>query len=138
MDYQDWKLILNIKLQGKHFTDEGKEIIYLLFSGMNEKRLSTNLIKNSSVLAVNSAKGTFNKVEIRQRALKLLSTPSNYEIHSNGKLWVKSLGVYLKSRGNIGVKAFNNKGEILYSFNSIKECAQCSFLICPIELSIVN
>ena len=68
LDYQDWKLILNIKLQGKHFTDEGKEIIYLLFSGMNEKRLSTNLIKNSSVLAVNSAKGTFNKVEIRQRA----------------------------------------------------------------------
>ena len=124
LDYQDWKLILNIKLQGKHFTDEGKEIMYLLFSGMNEKRLSTNLIKNSSMLAVNSGKGTFNKAEIRQRALKLLSTPSNYEIHSNGKLWVKSLGVYLKGRGNITLKAFNQEGEIMHSFNSIKECAQ--------------
>lgn len=129
LDYQDWKLILNIKLQGKHFTDEGKEIMYLLFSGMNEKRLSTNLIKNSSVLAVNydstfHRKNKLSYAEIRVRALKLLSTPSNYEIHSNGKIRIKSLEVYLKGIGNITVKAFNNKGEILYSFNSIKECAQ--------------
>ena len=130
LDYQDWKLIFNIKLQGKHFTDEGKEIMSLLHLGMNEKRLSTNLIKNSSGLLTDNydatlpRKNRWSYAEIIARALELLSTPSNYEIHSNGKIWVKSLGVYLKGIGNITVKAFNQEGEIMHSFNSIKECAQ--------------
>ena len=132
LDYQDWKLIFNIKLQGKHFTDEGKEIMSLLHLGMNEKRLSTNLIKNSSGPLTDNydatlpRKNRWSYAEIIARALELLSTPSNYEIHSNGKIWVKSLGVYLKGRGNITVKAFNQEGEIMHSFNSINppECAQ--------------
>ena len=132
LDYQDWKLILNIILQGKHFTGEGKEIISLLHKGMNNNRLSTNFSDelaapsdcSDSASILHCKNESSSHAKIRERALKFLSTPSNYEIHSSGKIWVKSLKVYLKGRGNIAVKAFNVKGEIIYSFSSIKECAQ--------------
>lgn len=42
-DYKDWRLILNIIREGKHFIDEGKELISLIAKGMNNNRLSTNL-----------------------------------------------------------------------------------------------
>jgi len=45
LDYLDWKLILAIKNQGKHFTDEGKELISLISKRMNNNRLSTNQAK---------------------------------------------------------------------------------------------
>ena len=47
-DYQDWKLILNIINQGKHFSalrlEEGKELISLISLQMNNNRLSTNSV----------------------------------------------------------------------------------------------
>lgn len=114
-DYNDWKLILNIKNKGKHFTDEGKELIYLIAKGMNNNRLSTNLASKEQTHCF----GT-----IQERALKLLSTPSNYEIQSDGKILIKSSGTYLKGRGNIGVRALDSEGGgLVYKFNSIKECA---------------
>lgn len=112
LDYKDWKLILNIKNQGKHFTDEGKELISLISKEMNRNRLlSTNVVEG--------VKG----INIQERVLNLLSGPSNYEIYRDGKILVKSSGVYLKGRGNIGVKALNENNELIYYFNSIKECA---------------
>lgn len=111
-DYQDWKLILNIINQGKHFTAEGKEVISLITKKMNNKRLSTNLTHEDS---------SFNS--INERVLKLLSSPSNYELQPNGKILIKSLGIHLKGRGNVGVNVLDETGEIFYNFNSIKECA---------------
>ena len=95
-----------------HFTDEGKEVISLITKRMNNKRLSTNLAHENS-----SFKG------INERVLKLLSSPSNYELQPNGKILIKSLGIHLKGRGNVGVKVLDETGEILYNFNYIKECA---------------
>ena len=43
LDYLDWKLILTIKTQGKHFTEGGKGVILLISKRMNRNRLSTNL-----------------------------------------------------------------------------------------------
>ena len=95
-DYQDWKLILNIINQGKHFTAEGKEVISLITKRMNNKRLSTNLTHEDS---------SFNS--INERVLKLLSSPSNYELQPNGKILIKSLGIHLKGRGNVGVNVLD-------------------------------
>lgn len=115
-DYNDWRLILNIIREGKHFIDEGKELISLIAKGMNSNRLSTNLasLSKEEVYSGNS---------IRERLLKLLESPSNYEMQSNGKILIKSSGTYLKGRGNIGVIVLDEKGELVYNFSSIKEAA---------------
>ena len=60
---------------------------------------------------------------IKARTLKLLATPSNYELEPDGKILIKSLGTYLKGRGNVGVTVLDSEGELVYKFNSIKECA---------------
>ena len=114
-DYQDWKLILNIIKQGKHFTAEGKELIFLITKGMNNSRLTTN----SASIGEESSSA----LDIKERALKLLSTPSNYEVQPDGKILIKSLGTYWKGRGNVGVKVLDEKGELIFHFDSIKDCA---------------
>jgi hypothetical protein len=110
LDYIDWKLILAIKNQGKHFTDEGKELISLISKRINRNRLSTNLSKPSVI-------------DLKERVSNLLASPSNYEIHLNGKIWIKSLGVYLKGRGNLVINVLDDKDVLIYSFDSIKQCA---------------
>ena len=114
-DYQDWKLILSIIKQGKHFTDEGKELISLITGGMNNSRLSTNL--------ASKGKESFIANDIEERVLKLLSTPSNYEVQPDGKILIKSSGTYLKGRGNVGVDVLDEGGNLIHHFDSIKDCA---------------
>lgn len=117
-DYQDWKLILNIINQGKHFTAEGKELISLITKRINNNRLSTNLALTSPQREKSSSLMT-----LEERVLNLLSSPSNYELQPDGKILIKSLGTYLKGRGNVGVRVLDEKGELIYNFNSIQECA---------------
>lgn len=115
-DYLDWKLILAIKNQGKHFTDEGKELISLISKRMNNNRLSTNQAKPLAL-----AKTA--EIDIQERVSNLLATGSNYEVHQGGKIWIKSSGVYLRSRGNVAIRVKNDKGILVYYFYSIKQCA---------------
>lgn len=115
-DYEDWRLILNIIKQGKHFTDEGKNIISLIAKGMNNNRLSTNLSKGSCSYHIPF-------LGIKERILKLIESPLNYKVQPDGKILIKSLGTYLKGRGNVGVRVLDEKGELVYNFSSIKECA---------------
>lgn len=112
-DYQDWKLILNIINQGKHFTAEGKELISLITKRINSNRLSTNLAKASAQREESSY-----SMSLEKRVLNLLSSPSNYELQPDGKILIKSLGTYLKGRGNVGVRVSDEKGELVYNFNS--------------------
>lgn len=116
LDYQDWKLILRLKNQGKHFMDEGKELISLIANGMNNNRLSSNLPNKGTNLSLNSE-------DIKKKAIELLSLPSNYELQSDGKILIKSSGSYLKGRGNVGVKVLDEEGKLIFNFNSIKDCA---------------
>lgn len=115
-DYEDWKWVLEIKNQGKHFTDEGKEVILLIVNRMNNNRLSTSKILKDETKYVAAA-------NLDQRILNLLSTPSNYELQADGKIFIKSTGTYLKGRGNISVIALDEKGEVKDNFSSIKNCA---------------
>lgn len=117
LDFEDWKLILKIKNQGKHFTEEGLELITLLANGLNRARLTTYSNTNSNV----------NNEELYNKINTLLASPSNYELHSNGKILIISKGIYLKGRGNISINAFDRRlenNELVFKFNSIKECAQ--------------
>lgn len=109
-DYIDWKTILNYIIQGKHLTQEGQDIILFINSRMNTRRLSTNI---PSILPEN----------LEERIEKLKEAPSNYEIHSDGRIYIKSKGVYLRGRGNVKVEVFNEKDLLINTFNSIKECA---------------
>lgn len=128
-DYKDWKLILNIINQGKHFTEEGKEIISLIIKGINSNRLSTNLVspplkeEEANLVDIEKRNSNSSRIDIKERALKLLSSPSNYELQPVGKILIKSSGTYLKGRGNVGVKVLDEKGELIFSFSSINECA---------------
>lgn len=80
---------------------------------MNNYRLST------SFTTVEDA----SRADVKERALKLLSSPSNFEVQANGKILIKSLGTYLKGRGNVGVNVLNTNGEVVFKFNSIIDCA---------------
>lgn len=103
----DWKTVLSLNTQGKHLMPEGQKIIFSICNRMNQNRLSTNQISNNKDLNLE------NKIE------DLLDAPSNYEKHPNGKIFIKSSGLYLKGRGNINVKMFNEQGLLVNYFDSI-------------------
>jgi len=111
LDYLDWKTVLYLKTQGKHFLPEGQNLIFSIFNRMNQNRLSTNQISDNKDLNLE------NKIK------DLLDAPSNYEIHPNGKIFIKSSGLYLKGRGNINVQMFNEQGLLVNYFDSILDCA---------------
>lgn len=110
LDYKDWKLIFNIVNQGKHFTNEGKELISFINKRMNTRRLSTNL---PFILPD----------DIESRIKILLNAPSNYKIHTDGRIYINSEEKFLKGRGNLEIELYSDKGIFIKSFNSIKECA---------------
>src|SRR5260221_14715973 len=83
---------------------------------MNLKRLSTNLPYEGAAPSPHK--------NIQERIQTLLDAPSNYEIHTNGKIFIKSSGVYLKGRGNVSLEVLDDKGFLVYSFDSIKQCAK--------------
>jgi len=85
LDYQDWKTILLFKEKGLHYTDEGREVIYLILKQMNNYKLSTNKSSN---------KETIDRVYLQEKINKLLSKPSNFEIKEDGKILIKSLDRY--------------------------------------------
>lgn len=109
LDYIDWKTILNIKAEGKHCTPEGEKIVKLLAGRMNNNRLSTNLDKPDNL-----------SDEIIQR---LLASPSNFEKHPNGKIWIKSLGKYYLEGGSVAVEVLDESGLVVNSFSSLTDCA---------------
>jgi len=80
------------------------------------------------------------EIDIEERIQKLLAAPSNYEIHPNGKILIKSSGIYLKGRGNISIEVFDDEGLLVYDFDSIKECALffCFFLALVLGLCTVD
>lgn len=48
-----------------------------------------------------------NKKDLDSKIKLLLEAPSNFEYHQNSKIFIKSEGKYLKSRGNINVEVYN-------------------------------
>jgi hypothetical protein len=109
LDYIDWKTILKIKGEGKHFTPEGQIIVKSLAGRMNNNRLSTNLVKPDNLSDENIQ--------------RLLASESNFEIHPNGKIWIKSLGKYYREGGSVAVEVLDESGLVVNSFSSLTDCA---------------
>ena len=109
--FQDWKAIFNIKEKGLNCLPEGKELIDLILSQMNTKRLSTHNSKlvDRKVLQV--------KIE------ELLVLPSNYEIKEDGRIWIFSENRYSDKNG-VGVILQDESGDVVNSFESLRVCAQ--------------
>jgi hypothetical protein len=88
---------------------------------MNQNRLSTNIKEDPRLGEIQIKFPRLDSLEIRLNYL--INSPSNLEYHSNGKIFIKSLGKYLKGRGNVGLDLFNSKEILIKSFDSILECA---------------
>jgi len=109
-DYLDWKIIRSFLVEGKHFTEEGKNLIFLINKRMNTRRLSTHL---SFIYPDN----------FESRIQNLIKVPSNYETHEDGRIFIKSNNIYLRGRGRVELALFNDKGLFIRSFDSIKSSA---------------
>ena len=53
----------------------------------------------------------------------LLSKPSNFEVTSNGKTFIKSEQKFFKGRGNVEIEAFDEKGVLINSFDNMEIAA---------------
>lgn len=113
-DFIDWAYILTFKSEGKHLLPEGKELILKIISQMNSKRLST-----ASVKAAEDA-----RINLDFEINKLLASPSNYDVGSEGKRIDKSSGKIVQETASKGVTLVDETGEIFKTFDSGNLCAQ--------------
>jgi len=117
LDYQDWKSVLNLKLRGQHFTEEGVNLINTIINQMNNNRLSTRSKATEKIEVVSR--------ELLQKEIdRLLSAPSNLEIKEDGRIFIKSLNKYYSDRGIIQVDLLDEKGSIVETFNSLADCSK--------------
>jgi len=115
LDYQDFKSVLNLKLKGQHFTEEGVNLINTIINQMNNNRLSTIGEEKTEVVSR----------ELLQKEIdRLLSAPSNLEIEEDGRIFIKSLNKYYSDRSNIQVDLLDEKGSIFETFNSLVDCSK--------------
>lgn len=121
-DYNDFKTIFLLKKEGKHHLLEGKNLILLLCNRMNNNRLTTKTY-DEKINILSTCGLDIVKTTLDNQISELMSLPSNYEKMLDGKILIKSSGLYLKGRGNVSVNVINDKSEVIYHFNSIKECA---------------
>lgn len=113
LDFQDWKNILMLREQGHHLSDKGAKVIDLILSQMNRNRLSTS--SNQPIV---------DRAHVLDQVNQLLSGPSNFELR-NGRKWVVSLNNYYNSsRNSICVGIVDEKGNNLYLFDSLADCAK--------------
>lgn len=119
LDFQDWKLIhffffVKKKMEkGLHSLPSGKELIDLILSQMNAKRLS------------NSKSKLVSREELLTKIEELLSLPSNYEIKEEGRIWVISENKYYRDKNSIAVILQNGDGNVIEKpFETLTACAQ--------------
>lgn len=82
LDYKDWKTVLTLKEDGKHFMESGLKVINGILDQMNNNRLSTNPNK------VND------QGELIRHLNHLLSLPSNLKVEPSGKIFIISQNKY--------------------------------------------
>ncbi len=111
LDYTDWKYVSELKKLGLHYQFEGKMLIKLILSQMNNNRLS------------NSGSKLINRNHIDSEVIRLLKGPSNYKI-IEGKIFIKSLNKFHSSRIKIQVELQDSEGLIFKTFDSMSQCAK--------------
>nr|SNU77049.1 TPA: LAGLIDADG endonuclease [Fusarium oxysporum f. sp. cucumerinum]SNU77078.1 TPA: LAGLIDADG endonuclease [Fusarium oxysporum f. sp. cucumerinum]SNU77107.1 TPA: LAGLIDADG endonuclease [Fusarium oxysporum f. sp. cucumerinum] len=110
LDYSDWKSIGQLKNLGLHYLPEGKKLIELILSQMNNNRLS------------NSGNKIIDRNYIASEVNRLLNGPSNYEI-IKGRIFIKSLNKFYTGRLKIQVELHDQEGSVFKTFDSMNKCA---------------
>ena len=105
-------MIHSLKSKGWHLSLERKELLNHLINRINRHRLTTNLDSLISTVPL----------DLDLKISKLLEE-SNFEIHPNGKIFIKSSQTYLRGRGNTTIDVFSDKDDYLFSLDSVKETA---------------
>lgn len=114
LDYLDWKSIGLLKSKGLHYLSEGKELIELILSQMNNNRLS------------DSGNSVVDRDYIKSEIARLLNGPSNYET-IKGKIFIKSLNKYqslsfLEKKTKVVLRDL--EGLEFQTFESMNRCAE--------------
>jgi hypothetical protein len=109
LDFEDWSMIVKITYYGYHTLDEGKELVHLIKSNMNNFRLNTDFITNYDK----------NKKLIEEKLNYLLSLPSPYEI-KKGIIFLRGTDKLVSKFFKIKVE--DTKGKVEY-FTSISKCS---------------
>jgi hypothetical protein len=104
-----------LKEKGFHYLDEGKELIQLILSQMNNHRLSTSGSREVDPLS---------RKELYLKINGLLSSLSNYE-NIGGKRFIRSLNRYEFTGKTAGVvEVTNSLGSVIFSSESRAKCAK--------------
>nr|QJQ35260.1 LAGLIDADG endonuclease [Fusarium lactis] len=110
LDYSDWKSIGQLKNLGLHYLAEGKKLIELILSQMNNNRLSS------------SGNKVIDRDYIAREVSRLLNGPSNYEM-IKGRIFIKSLNKFYTGRLKIQVELHDQEGSVFKTFDSMNKCA---------------
>lgn len=112
LDYMDWKTLIAIKEKGYQYLPEGKELIGLISSQMNNNRLSSSGLPQ------------VDKDLLQSQITELFKQPSNYEIQESGQMLIKSKNQYFSTRKKRKVVLINEAGLVFKTFNSMVSCAR--------------
>ena len=115
LDYNDWKTVLTLKEEGKHFTELGEKVIEGFIGRMNNNRLSTNKAEGLA---------SYLEGEFLNDLNHLLSLPSNLEVHSNGKIFIISQGKYYNTGNNLAVQLVDSNDLVIREFDSVTDCSK--------------
>lgn len=112
LDFLDFKNILSLKEKGHHFYKEGKDLINLILSQMNNNRLST------------SDNPIFDKEELNLKVQTFLNKPSNLELRE-GRMWIVSDNRFQSEGGKSkALELRDDQGNLVKIFKSIAECGR--------------
>lgn len=113
-DYQDWKILFQLKEKGLHYLPDGLKVMKDIIDQMNRRRLSSN----------EKAEGKLGRVSLDKEINRLLSGPSNLVVMDDGRVLIKSLNKYYSPRLSIKVEILDVNSNVLKTFPSIKDCAE--------------
>lgn len=108
---------MQFKKQGKHYLEEGINLICKIKNQMNNKRLSS-----SSSFKTNDERGA--RALLQLEIDKLLSAPSNFEVRENGKIFIKSLNRYYFRGASVSIQLKNVNGVVVETFKSLADCVK--------------
>lgn len=114
-DFQDWVATFELKERGHHYQEEGKNVLNLIISQMNNNRLSSNQDENYPVI---------DREQLYLKINQLLNGPSNIEVKEDGRLFIKSLNRFYTGSGKTEVQIISDKGLVLKTFTSLSDCAK--------------
>lgn len=112
LDFLDFQAILSLKEKGHHYSKEGKDLIDLILSQMNNNRLSTS---NQPLIV---------RDELNLKIQTLLNKPSNFELRE-GRVWIISEARFQSEGGKSkALELWDDLGNLVNTFKSISECGR--------------